>query len=43
MNMSCKALELYFMNAYLNKFNLVHLDEVLLLNIMRMKRLIASE
>ena len=41
-NMSCKALELCFMDAYLNKFNLINSDEALPLNIIRMERLIAT-
>ena len=42
-NMSSSVLELYPMNASVNKFSLINLDQTLSHNIIRMKRLIAFE
>ena len=41
--MSCKVLELYLMDACLRKFKPINSGETLLLNIIRIKRLVAIE
>ena len=41
-NMSCKVLELYFLDACRSGFNLINFGEALSLNVIRMKRLRAT-